>query len=118
MRTRIKASFMKHPNCSLHSRPASLDLSLSPLPHTAPRERFQGNCQRGKKRCQKVQKHDTHVYVCGGGPCTYKYQWDVGIGSMVFNLMENETSKFEKSVQFMTKIFCDVLLTAANAIFA
>ena len=124
MRTRIKASFMKHPNCSLPSRPASLDLSLSPLPHTAPWERFQGNCQRGKfNNGVKKSKSTIHIHMfmfVVGVPTQVPIQWDVGIGSMVFNLMENETSKFEKSAQFMMKIFpiCNVLLTAANAIFA
>ena len=64
MRTRIKASFMKHPNCSLPSRPASLDLSLSPLPHTAPWERFQGNCQRGKfNNGVKKSKSTIHMFM-------------------------------------------------------
>ena len=55
---------MKHPNCSLPSRPASLDLSPSPLPHTAPWERFQGNCQRGKfNNGVKKSKSTIHMFM-------------------------------------------------------
>ena len=105
MRTRIKASFMKHPNCSLHSRPASLD--LSPLQHTAPWERLEGNCQRGKFiNGASKSKSTIHLFAVG----------DVGIGSWFSIWWKIKI----QNLRSQAKIFqiCKVLLTAANAIFA
>ena len=94
MRTRIKASFMKHPICSLHSRPASLDLSLSP--QTAPWERLQGNCQRGN--------FNNSVQVPMG--CWNKYNGFQFDGKWNFNIWEVSPIHDENIPYLQSSAYC------------